>query len=106
VTGEIVSTDEVTSENVENSPPPPPTVNKVSANRKMSFSPKLSHGESQAAALALAGAAVSHAAAAFLQSPCPISAEQLAKTPNSHDSPGKTLFCFVYTYLSSSVEST
>ena len=66
-------------------------VNKSAVNRKLSFSPRqLSTGDSQAAALALAGAAVSQAAAALLPSSCQSSVEQLlAKSPTTHDSPGK-----------------
>ena len=75
----IVATTEDSSESADSS--------KRATPRKMSFSPRqLSIGDSQAAALALAGAAVSHAAAAFLQNPCQNSAEHLS--PNAHDSPG------------------
>ncbi len=77
----IVATED-TSESADSS--------KKTTPRKMSSTPRaLSIGDSQAAALALAGAAVSHAAAAFLQNPCQNSVERLS--PNSHDSPGKMI---------------
>ena len=78
--GIVASTDEVTSDPMET-----PAKSCSNPKRKMSFSPR---GESQAAALALAGAAVSHAAAAFLPNSCQNSAELFVKSPNSHDSPG------------------
>ena len=87
---EIV-TDDGTSDNPNNIDDV--TSRKSSIQRKFSFSPRLSTGESQAAALALAGAAVSQAGAALLPNSCQNSAEQqIAKSLTTHDSPGTYWF--------------
>jgi len=96
ISNDIVSTDDVIAGGVDHIDDA--SQRKSSIQRKLSFSPRqLSAGDSQAAALALAGAAVSHAAAALLPSSCQSSVEQqLVKNSTTHDSPGVYLIIILH----------